>query len=45
MTGKIKRERGGSVGITLTPGEAEVIRRAFGDLLELFDSHAAARPV
>jgi hypothetical protein len=42
VSGKIKRERGGAVAITLAPGEAEVIRRAFGDLLELFDSHAAA---
>ncbi|HEY2832850.1 MAG TPA: DUF2017 domain-containing protein [Sporichthyaceae bacterium] len=42
MSGRIKRERGGSVVITLAPGEAEVIRGAFGDLLELFDSHAAA---
>jgi hypothetical protein len=40
MSGRIKRERGGGIGITLAPGEAEVIRRAFGDLLELFDSHA-----
>jgi hypothetical protein len=45
MSGRIRRERGGSVGITLAPGEAEVIRRAFGDLLELFDSHAEHAPV
>jgi Domain of unknown function (DUF2017) len=45
VSGRIKRERGGSVGITLSPDEAEVIRRAFADLLALFDSHATSTPV
>jgi hypothetical protein len=45
VSSRIKRERGGGVGITLAPGEAEVIRRAFGDLLELFESHSEHAPV
>ncbi|MGQ0466412.1 MAG: DUF2017 domain-containing protein [Sporichthyaceae bacterium] len=40
MTGRMRRERGGSVIVAFAPGEAEVIRAAFGDLLELLDERA-----
>ena len=39
MSSRIKRERDGVVTLTLGTIEIEVVRRAFFDLLELFDSH------
>ncbi|HEX3610308.1 MAG TPA: DUF2017 domain-containing protein [Sporichthyaceae bacterium] len=41
MSSRIKRERDGVVVLTLGATEIEVVRGAFSDLLELFDSHQA----
>lgn len=45
MSSRIKRDRSGAVTIGFAPGEPEVIRAAFGDLLELFESHSSAQTV
>jgi len=45
QSARLKRERGGTIVLSLDAAEVEVIRGAFGDLLALFDSHAPAAPL
>jgi hypothetical protein len=42
MSSRVRRERSGAIVVAFAPGEPEVIRAAFDDLLELFDSRAPA---
>lgn len=45
MSSRMRRERGGSVIVAFAPGEAEVIRAAFADLLELLEERSSGEPV
>lgn len=44
MTDRMRRERSGSVIVAFAPGESELIRAAFEDLLELLESRVPDAP-